>query len=69
MKIHPTSEKDSNKKEEISQLGNPFSCTNDSKGLIQLGTKDVMDDGAVKWVFEIEELGKVQYRTDIFEVP
>ena len=47
--------------DEISQLGNPFSCANDSKELIQLGTKDVMGDDAIKKVMEIKELGKKQY--------
>ena len=42
---------------EIGQLGNPFTV-DDSKELIQLGTKDVMGDDVVWTVRQNEELGK-----------
>ena len=43
---------------EITKLGNPFKGKVDKKELVQLGTKDVMGEDAVKTVMGIEELGK-----------
>ena len=43
---------------EITKLGNPFKGEVDKKELVQLGTKDVMGEDAVKTVMGIEELGK-----------
>ena len=49
-----------NPSKEIEQLGNPF-IVEDSKELIQLGTKDVMRDDVVSIVRQNEELGKNQH--------
>ena len=48
---------------EIKQLGNPFNSTScgDSKELIQLGNKDVMNEETAKKVFEVEKIGKDQF--------
>ena len=46
-----------NMSKEIKQLGNPF-IFDDSKELIQFGTKDVMGDDIVSTVRQIEDLGK-----------
>ena len=46
---------------EIAKLGNPFKGEVDKKELVQLGTKDVMGEDAVKTVVGIEDLGKKKY--------
>ena len=46
---------------EITKLRNPFKGEVYKKELVQLGTKDVMGEDAVKTVMEIEELGKKKY--------
>ena len=46
-----------NHSKEMDQLGNPV-IVDDSKELIQLGTKGVMGSDAVSTIRQIEELGK-----------
>ena len=45
---------------EFNQLGNPFE-QDESKELVQLGTKDVMADNVVPTVRNIEEIGRKQH--------
>ena len=45
---------------EVNQLGNPFG-PDESKKLVQLGTKDVMADNVVSTVRNIEEIGRKQH--------
>ena len=45
---------------EFNQLGSPFG-PNESKELVQLGTKDVMTDNVVSTVRNIEEIGRKQH--------
>lgn len=47
--------------DEITNLGNPFICSGESKELVQLGTKDVIGEDAAKIVFTIQDLGKKQF--------
>ena len=56
----------------MTQLGNPFICSDDSK-LVQLRTKDVVGKDAAKMIFAIEDLGKKQHeeflKTNVVDTP